>query len=446
MSNSLRASLVYHQRIVEEKSISCRDSVTLGPESADFVVELFASPFVLYRAGEVRIPGDRLVSLGLGGKISMAAVPGLDLKPKSTQDGVMVFDFGPGDWLILNLADGLDMVLCHEDGAVLRRDGGLVQLAAALSTPLAGMLLLSFAIHGFVIFSAFWLSDEQEAALAYKPLSARWIELLTNVSEHSQQEDPPVIEPLPMFEEADAVIMDNSMVQTDRPKTADVPPSNFAGLAGVDRPVGLQAAFVGGKGHSMESLFGSTAGLGNAWDDMPESADGTAFGTGAGFAAGLSGVGFGGGGGGGGGGYGSGQGGGGRIGGLEGGGGTKSTNLAGPQRSRATPKPKLEMETAKQGAFCRESDIRDTVQKRAAALRNCYEQQLLADPKLSGKIVVFWKIGLDGDVTEASIKSTTMNNERVETCLTRTIRRLKFEKPDGGICVVEFPFVFTSAQ
>ena len=72
------------------------------------------------------------------------------------------------------------------------------------------------------------------------------------------------------------------------------------------------------------------------------------------------------------------------------------------------------------------------------------ESQLLADPSLSGKIIVFWKIGLDGQVTEASIKSSTMKNNRVEECLTKAVRRLRFDKPDGGICVVEFPFVFTS--
>ena len=104
------------------------------------------------------------------------------------------------------------------------------------------------------------------------------------------------------------------------------------------------------------------------------------------------------------------------------------------------------MEAPKQGAFCKESNIRDVVQKRSNALRNCYEQQLLANPDLSGKIIVFWKIGLDGKVTDASIKSTTMNNARVESCLTSYIRKLTFDKPDGGICVVEFPFIFSAAQ
>lgn len=133
------------------------------------------------------------------------------------------------------------------------------------------------------------------------------------------------------------------------------------------------------------------------------------------------------------------------IGGI-GGGKAGNTKVAGPRKSTVKQKTKLAMDPPKQGAFCKESNIREVVQKRANALRNCYEQQLLANPDLSGKIIVFWKIGLDGKVTDASIKSTTMNNARVESCLTQTVRRLRFDKPDGGICVVEFPFIFTSAQ
>ncbi len=39
-----------------------------------------------------------------------------------------------------------------------------------------------------------------------------------------------------------------------------------------------------------------------------------------------------------------------------------------------------------------------------------------------------------------------MSNAKVESCLTQTVRRLRFDPPDGGICVIEFPFVFTAAQ
>ena len=69
-----------------------------------------------------------------------------------------------------------------------------------------------------------------------------------------------------------------------------------------------------------------------------------------------------------------------------------------------------------------------------------------AEPELAGKIVVQWKVGLDGAVTEAFVKTTTMKNQKVEECMERQIKRFKFDPPDGGICIIEFPFVFSPSD
>ena len=83
------------------------------------------------------------------------------------------------------------------------------------------------------------------------------------------------------------------------------------------------------------------------------------------------------------------------------------------------------------------------VKRKASALRNCYERQLLADPELSGKIVMRWKVQLDGKASDVSVQSSTMKNAKVEKCMTRVIKRMRFDKPDGGICVIDFPFVYS---
>jgi pSer/pThr/pTyr-binding forkhead associated (FHA) protein len=78
-----------------------------------------------------------------------------------------------------------------------------------------------------------------------------------------------------------------------------------------------------------------------------------------------------------------------------------------------------------------------------AQIKFCYERQLMKNPKLAGKIVVRWKIGGNGSVTSASVVQTTMNNERVENCITRRIGRWRFPKPRGGGSVnVNYPFIF----
>ena len=420
MAKKLRAALIFDQRIVEEKYFS-EPNVSLGP-TGDFRVSTFDANYPVISGGSVSLKRGMVASLSRGGKVEIAKAFSAD----------EVFSFSEDDWLILNLGRKLDFVLCFDEPV----KGGLVspasELAERLATPLSAALIVSFALHSFFIFAAFWFSRPEDDATSVVYLEPRWIEMLSEISEHQEKEEKDEL--LPIAEDVDDVIVGVEQNDQLRPKIDDSP--TIANLDKVDRPVGLQAALGGSKINNMEGLFGSTASLGDEWGDMPESADGTAFGVGAGFGTGLSGVGFGGGGGGGG-GYGGG------IGGLGGGGG-KGGKVGGPKKSSVKPKPKLEMEQAKEGQFCKESNIREVVQKRAAALRTCYEQQLLADPALSGKIIVFWKIGLDGNVTEASIKSSTMKNDRVESCLTKTVRRLRFDKPDGGICVVEFPFIFTS--
>ena len=428
------SALIFHQKVIAEKQTRA-DQITIGPQNqADMVVKLpdFQKPFAVLEKGKLRLLSSMVTTLSISGKIWHPGEPRL---PQKVIKDIELYDFAKDDWVIINLAPGLDFVLCHKAQVVpLPASASLLSLTEALEKPVVRALVFSFAVHSTLMFILGMVSEPIER-ITVKQLESRWVEMTTHIEELQEEEK----EELPVIEDVDNVIIDDAMKDLDRPKIDDTK-TDIANLNKVEKPVGIQAALGGAKLHDMESLFGSSAGLGDALDFMPETVDGDAFGTGAGFGAGLSGIGIAGGGGGGG-GYGSG------IGGMGGGGGGGgSAKVKGPKKSNLKQKPKLAMDAPKQGAFCKESNIRDVVQKRANALRNCYEQQLLANPELSGKIIVFWKIGLDGKVTDASIKSTTMNNNRVEACLTQTVRRLRFDKPDGGICVVEFPFIFTSTQ
>jgi len=92
--------------------------------------------------------------------------------------------------------------------------------------------------------------------------------------------------------------------------------------------------------------------------------------------------------------------------------------------------------------FCKRNDIMQVVMRRAAAIRACYEQQLQIHENLAGKITVRWTINLDGEVEGVTVVSSSLGNAAVEQCVLQTIRRMKFEKPEGGVCVVQWPFVF----
>lgn len=164
-------------------------------------------------------------------------------------------------------------------------------------------------------------------------------------------------------------------------------------------------------------------------------------GAGASFGMGFAGRGFGSGGGGGGGMYG---------GGSFGYGGRKRVYGRGGMNLRGRGKKKSIVRISPgrlslQGSLSK-AQIARVVRMHWYQIRYCYESQLRRNPNLSGKIVIKWVIAGTGYVQTAAVVQTTMNNERVENCIARRVRRWKFPQPKGGgIVVVNYPFLFRKA-
>ncbi len=93
--------------------------------------------------------------------------------------------------------------------------------------------------------------------------------------------------------------------------------------------------------------------------------------------------------------------------------------------------------------FCSKNDVASKVRSRASAIRACYESRLQVNAKLAGKLTARWTIGVDGRVTQASLGAITVPDGAVGECVLRVIRRMQFAKPEGGTCVVDWPFVFS---
>lgn len=138
----------------------------------------------------------------------------------------------------------------------------------------------------------------------------------------------------------------------------------------------------------------------------------------------------------------------GRIGGLgkvDTGGGKGTGAKVGRKKARKV-EPKVQTGAPSIGDFCDKGNIRRVVGSRQSAIKYCFEKELQTNPSLSGKITAQWKVGLDGAVMSSSIASSTMNNKAVEGCITRVIKRLRFQKPEGGICIINYPFTFTGIE
>ena len=78
-------------------------------------------------------------------------------------------------------------------------------------------------------------------------------------------------------------------------------------------------------------------------------------------------------------------------------------------------------------------------------VKECYNQGLVTQPDLTGKVVIKIVIGKDGTVSSAESVSekTTLNSTEVVDCVAGKISKVEFPSPKGGgIVIVHYPFVF----
>ncbi|MFT5430954.1 MAG: hypothetical protein ACI9OJ_001633 [Myxococcota bacterium] len=111
-------------------------------------------------------------------------------------------------------------------------------------------------------------------------------------------------------------------------------------------------------------------------------------------------------------------------------------------KKRATRVGRIKIGSGRKTGFCKKGDIARVVRRRANSIRACYERRLQVKAGLQGKLTVRWTIGMNGSVTGASSASNTLGDSAVTSCILRVVRRMRFTKPEGGVCIVQWPFVF----
>jgi len=130
-----------------------------------------------------------------------------------------------------------------------------------------------------------------------------------------------------------------------------------------------------------------------------------------------------------------------------GGGGTGSGygRGAGGLRGRSARVPRIRTGNADvRGSLSREV-IRRVIRRHINEVRFCYEQELNQRPDLEGRVMVSFIISPTGAVQSATVGNSTINNQRVESCIAGAVRRWTFPAPDGGGVVgVNYPFVLSS--
>jgi hypothetical protein len=92
--------------------------------------------------------------------------------------------------------------------------------------------------------------------------------------------------------------------------------------------------------------------------------------------------------------------------------------------------------------------IRRVIQEHAAQIRYCYEQQLVINPKLQGKVSIKWIINAEGQASSAQVEgsATTLDDAKVHACMMSKITSWQFPKPKGGgIAVITYPWILRSS-
>lgn len=119
--------------------------------------------------------------------------------------------------------------------------------------------------------------------------------------------------------------------------------------------------------------------------------------------------------------------------------GSGGPGLPGPKAKEA--QLSLDNSAAKIKGFLSKEQIDRVVRANQAAIKYCFEVEMQRQPKLEGAVHMNWRIDLTGHVTVVKVAKTTLDNARVEGCMSRQIKRWVFPKPDGGEVDVVYPFL-----
>ncbi len=96
-----------------------------------------------------------------------------------------------------------------------------------------------------------------------------------------------------------------------------------------------------------------------------------------------------------------------------------------------------EIDQAKLGAF---------IKARMGLIKACYENALKRNPNLKGKVVIRFTILETGGLADVEVAGNTMGAADVASCITATMRSWRTQFKPSSPSTVEFPFVFNPVQ
>lgn len=98
-----------------------------------------------------------------------------------------------------------------------------------------------------------------------------------------------------------------------------------------------------------------------------------------------------------------------------------------------------------QGSLSR-ADVYQEINRHLGKIQGCYENELLKNPGIAGKITFEWTVKTNGRVRGVREISSTVGEKAVSKCVQRVIDKMKFPRPKGGEVIIRYPFIFRSSN
>jgi hypothetical protein len=136
--------------------------------------------------------------------------------------------------------------------------------------------------------------------------------------------------------------------------------------------------------------------------------------------------------------------GGGKGGGLGGiGGGSKGSGTGeGAGTERVVVGPKGEAQLGGTSSTVPISDADRVIAGLRPRFRQCYQAGLNQDPSMAGKVVITAKVGPNGEVSSSDVTSNTGLSQSVAQCIAGVVKRAQFSPPGGSGSTLNIPVTF----
>ncbi|MDI1435404.1 MULTISPECIES: AgmX/PglI C-terminal domain-containing protein [Polyangium] len=90
-----------------------------------------------------------------------------------------------------------------------------------------------------------------------------------------------------------------------------------------------------------------------------------------------------------------------------------------------------------------DEQIQAAVNENVKAFDSCYTLGADKDGKLAGTVTLQATVGPLGVVNEASVKKSTVGNPKVDDCVRKAFKTIKFPRPaGGGTVMITYPMTF----